>query len=96
MSKITPDTVKKIAHLARLSLSENEIPTYTQDIDNILNLVNQMLAVDTANVKPMKHAGDALQRMRDDQITETNERDCMQSIAPETLAGLYLVPKVIE
>lgn len=88
--------VEKIAHLARLEINEADIPLYANNLSNILNLVEQMNAVDTAGVEPMAHPLDASQRLRPDTITETDQRELFQSIAPQVEAGLYLVPKVIE
>lgn len=88
--------VEKIAHLARLAVNEQDIPAYTKDLSNILELVDQLNAVDTAGVTPMAHPLDATQRLRADEVTEINQRELFQSIAPQTEAGLYLVPKVIE
>lgn len=88
--------VEKIAHLARLAIDENTIPDYARDLNNILNLVEQMSAVNTESVSPMAHPLDAHQRLREDVVTETDQRELFQSIAPETEAGVYLVPQVIE
>jgi aspartyl-tRNA(Asn)/glutamyl-tRNA(Gln) amidotransferase subunit C len=88
--------VEKIAHLARLSIQEDDIPHYARDLNNILNLVEQMSAVDTSDILPMAHPLDATQRLRPDAVTEVNQRDAFQAIAPKTDAGVYLVPKVIE
>ena len=88
--------VEKIAFLARLATEENELPGYADDLSNILKLVEQMDAVDTSNVEPMAHPLDMAQRLRDDEVTEQNQRDHFQGIAPQTESGLYLVPKVIE
>ena len=88
--------VKKIAHLARLAITEQDIPEYARNLSNILDFVAQMSAVDTAGVSPMAHPMDAAQRLRPDTVTETDQRECFQSIAPQVEAGLYLVPKVIE
>lgn len=96
MSDITPNTVKKVADLARLDIKNNEINAYTQDLDNILDLVNQMQIVDTKAIKPMAHPWDLDQRLREDNVTESDQRELMQSIAPKVSNGLYLVPKVIE
>ena len=90
------DAVGKIAHLARLAIRDEDVPEYAHNLSNILDLVEQMSQVDTAGVEPMAHSQDAVQRLRDDQVTETNQREHFQSIAPEAEAGLYLVPKVIE
>lgn len=88
--------VEKIAHLARLAIDESSIPAYARDLNNILNLVEQMSAVDTETVSPMAHPLDAHQRLREDFISETDQRELFQSIAPKTDAGVYLVPQVIE
>ena len=88
--------VKKIAHLARLQISDAEIATSTESLARILGLIEQMNAVDTKAVAPMAHPQDAALRLRDDRVTEPDQRDKFQAIAPATEAGLYLVPKVIE
>jgi len=88
--------VENIAHLARLAISEADIPEYARNLSNILALVEQMSTVDTSGVHPMAHPLDAVQRLREDEVTETDQRDHFQAIAPAVEAGLYLVPKVIE
>ncbi|MDH5447259.1 MAG: Asp-tRNA(Asn)/Glu-tRNA(Gln) amidotransferase subunit GatC [Gammaproteobacteria bacterium] len=88
--------VEKIAHLARLATEENELPGYVDDLSNILKLVEQMDAADTSQVEPMAHPLHMVQRLRDDEVTEQNQRDSFQAIAPQVESGLYLVPKVIE
>ena len=88
--------VEKIAHLARLAVSEDELDTVAGDLSNILELVEQMNAVDTANVTPMAHPLHMAQRLRDDVVTEGDQRERFQAVAPATENGLYLVPKVIE
>ena len=88
--------VENIAHLARLHLSNEEKQEAAGSISNILALIYQMQSVDTDNVEPLAHAFDAVQRLREDVVTESNQRDELQKIAPETEEGLYLVPKVIE
>ena len=88
--------VKRIAHLARLAIEEGDIAKYAHNLTNILDLVDQMSAVDTDNVKPMAHPLDTMQRLRDDLVTETNQRDHFQKVASAVENGLYLVPKVIE
>lgn len=90
------DEVKKIAYLARLKIDEADIPGYVNNLSNILDLVEQMNAVDTTGVLPMSHPLDAVQRLREDRVTETNQRERFQAIAPATEDGLYLVPQVIE
>lgn len=93
---ITETEVRKVAHLARLAMPAEYIDAYTKNLSNILDLVAQMEAVDTDGVAPMAHPLDMVQRLRADVVTETNQRDYYQGIAPETEDGLYLVPKVLE
>jgi aspartyl-tRNA(Asn)/glutamyl-tRNA(Gln) amidotransferase subunit C len=93
---LSPEAVRKIAHLARLNLSEDEIQHYVPRLSNILNLIEQMSQVDTTNVAPLAHPFDLTQRLRPDAVTETDLRDKYQRIAPSVEAGLYLVPKVID
>lgn len=88
--------VEKIAHLARLGLDEGDLPRTTETLNNILGLTDRMQAVDTTGVEPLAHPLEATQRLRADQVTETNHRDEYQAIAPAVENGLYLVPKVIE
>jgi aspartyl-tRNA(Asn)/glutamyl-tRNA(Gln) amidotransferase subunit C len=88
--------IEKIAHLARLAIDDNDIPEYAQDLTNIFNLVEQMNTADTSNILPMAHPLDASQRLRPDTVTESDQSELFQSIAPKTEAGVYLVPKVIE
>ena len=88
--------VEKIAHLARLAVDANDITSYAHDLSNIINLVEQMNAADTGDIAPMAHPLDAVQRLREDSVTESDQRTLFQSIAPETEGGVYLVPQVIE
>ena len=88
--------VEYIAHLARLAINEEDIPSYADELSNILELVAQMNEVDSAAVEPMAHPLEAAQRLRDDCVTEENQRERFQSIAPLVEKGLYLVPRVIE
>lgn len=93
---ISEAEVKKVAHLARLAVPEEQLEGYVRNLSNILNLVDQLQAVDTSGVEPMAHPLDMTQRLREDVVTETNHREQYQSVAPEVEDGLYLVPKVIE
>lgn len=90
------EQVKKIAHLARIEINEADIPGYAETLSSILDLVDQMATVNTDNVEPMAHPMDASQRLRADVVTESNNRDNFQAVAPKTEDGLYLVPQVIE
>lgn len=88
--------VEKIAHLARLHVTTEEAAEVTKRISSILELIDEMQSIDTQNVAPMAHSFDAIQRLRPDKVTETDQREYLQKIAPSTQDGLYLVPKVIE
>lgn len=88
--------VKRIAHLARLAIDERDDHDYQRDLTNILSLVEQMNTVDTADVAPLAHPLEGTQRLRPDQVTEADQRDKLQAVAPRVEAGLYIVPKVIE
>lgn len=88
--------VKKIAHLARLGIEEKDIIHYAQDLSGMLDLVAQMNALNTDTVAAMAHPLEQNQRLRPDLVTEVNQREQFQAIAPQVEAGLYLVPKVIE
>ena len=93
---ITPEEVLKIANLARLKINQDEVGQYATELSKIISLVEQMNKVDTQNVEPMAHPLDVTQRLRKDEVTETNQRENFQSVAPNAEKGLYLVPKVIE
>ena len=91
-----PEQIKNIAHLARLAIDEQRIPAYSHDLSAILELAEQMNAVDTEGVEPLAHPLDRGQRLRADVVTETDQREQFQANAPQVASGLYLVPKVIE
>jgi aspartyl-tRNA(Asn)/glutamyl-tRNA(Gln) amidotransferase subunit C len=88
--------IKRIAHLARLEINEQEAAATLTKLSGILGLIEQMQAVDTAGITPMSHSQDLTQRLREDVVTQANRRDDFQAIAPQVQDGLYLVPKVIE
>lgn len=91
-----PDDVKNIAHLARLEIDPEKSEEIASRLSSILDLVEQMNAIDTSGIQPMAHPMDVAQRLRADEVLETNQREAFQKIAPKTENGLYLVPKVIE
>ena len=95
MSLDTKEVIR-IAHLARLGVDQSEYENYARNLSDILSFVEQLNEVDTGGIEPMAHPMDASQRLRADQVTETNQREQFQAIAPKIEAGLYLVPKVIE
>ena len=90
------DDIKSIAKLARLKIDEADVPLYATNLSNILDLVEQMDTVNTEGVVPMSHPLEVVQRLREDTVTESDQRDEFQRVAPATRDGLYLVPKVIE
>lgn len=95
MSLETTD-IENIAHLARLKVSSEDVQEVTRRIGDILALIDKMQAVDTSSLEPLAHPMDATQRLRADAVSESNERDRLQEIAPASEDGLYLVPRVIE
>lgn len=90
------DDVKRIAYLARIAIDDIEAAAVLQQLSGIFALIEQMQAVDTAGIEPMSHAQDVVLRLRDDAVTESDQHELFQSVAPQVEAGLYLVPKVIE
>ena len=88
--------VKQIAVLAHIKVNEAEAEATLTQLSAIFNLIETMQAIDTTHVEPMSHAQDVVQRLRDDKVTEHEQRELYQSIAPQVENGLYLVPKVIE
>ncbi|MCK9259025.1 MAG: Asp-tRNA(Asn)/Glu-tRNA(Gln) amidotransferase subunit GatC [Azoarcus sp.] len=93
---LTNEQVGRIARLARLAISETEIDATRKKLDGIFGLIEQMQAVDTTGIEPMSHPQELATRLRDDVVTESDHRAAYQAVAPQTDAGLYLVPKVIE
>jgi len=88
--------VKRIAHLARIEIDDAGAETALHQLSGILGLIEEMQAVNTDGIEPMSHSQDVTQRLREDVVSETNQRALFQSIAPAVENGLYLVPKVIE
>lgn len=88
--------IEKLAKLARLEITQETIDETAKSITEVLALVDQLQSADTDNIQPMAHPLDAIQILRADEVSETNQREKLQNIAPETEDGLYLVPKVID
>ena len=93
---LSQDEVKRVAWLARIEISDAEAVETQGHLNAIFGLIEQMQTVDTEGIAPMAHAQDLVQRLRTDEVTEINQRDLFQSVAPQVEGGLYLVPKVIE
>jgi aspartyl-tRNA(Asn)/glutamyl-tRNA(Gln) amidotransferase subunit C len=94
---LTRQDVEKIAHLARLSITEQEMPVYVTSLSSIVNFVDELSRADTSGVQPMAHPLDGQhQRLRADEVTESDTREKYQRNAPAVAAGLYVVPRVLE
>lgn len=94
--KIDRDVAETVADLAKLKLDDTDMDIVIGRMTKILDLVEEMQALDTDGVEPLAHPLDAVQRLRPDEVTETDHRDSYQAVAPETEGGLYLVPRVVE
>ena len=93
---VTPQDVEKVALLARLTISESELPEVTERFSRVLNLVDELNTIDTAHVVPMSNPHDMEQRLRPDQVTRENNREALMASAPSQEQGYFLVPKVID
>lgn len=93
---LTPDQLRHVAHLARLGIDDDRIAAYSGQLADILAMVDALSAADTAGVQPMAHPMDMHQRLRPDEVTESDQRSAFQAIAPAAADGLYRVPRVLE
>ena len=97
---LTPQDIDRIANLARLELKPDESERMLAQINGFFGIVEAMQAVDTTGITPMAHPVAAIQdvqlRLRDDVVSEPNQREANQQSAPAVERGLFLVPKVIE
>lgn len=93
---LTIDDVRRAAHLARIAIDDAEADAALAQLTRVFGLIEDMQAVDVSGIEPMAHAQDLMLRLRADVVTEGDQRQLFQSVAPEVEAGLYLVPKVIE
>ena len=91
-----PDEVRHLAKLARIALDDRDASALAAELAAILGMIDRLLAIDTAGVAPMAHAHDTVVALRDDVVTERDQRELFQRGAPAVAGGLYLVPKVIE
>lgn len=94
--EFTTEQLRTVAQLARLELNEADVELYSRNLTDILSMVEQLSAADTDGVTPMAHPLDMTQRLRPDAVTEDNQRDTFQALAPDTEDGHYGVPRVIE
>ena len=93
---LSRDEVLRIARLARIEVGERDVEALRAELNGILGLIDQMRAVDTAGIEPMSHPQAETQRLREDRVSEPDQRDRFQAVAPSVEDGLYLVPKVID
>ena len=90
------EDIHRIAMLARIEITDAEASAAREQLNDILNMIETMQAVDTAGIEPMSHAQDVILRLREDAVSESDRHADFQAIAPQVEADLYLVPKVIE
>ena len=93
---LTREDVLRAARLARIAIDDTEADAALEQLRRIFEMIEEMRAVDVSGVDPMAHAQDVILRLREDVVTETDQHELFQSIAPRVERGLYLVPKVIE
>ena len=93
---LNEEDIQKIAWLARLEIDQADCSRYAHELSQVLDLVDELNRIDTENVEAMAHPTDAVQRLREDSVSEENQREKFQAIAPQAEDGLYLVPRVIE
>lgn len=93
---LTPDDIQRLGELARIRLDEDERGRLLGDLDNIFGIIEKLRAVDTTGVEPMTHPEQMGLRLRDDVVTESDQRSENQRSAPAVADGLFLVPRVVE
>ena len=93
---LTREDVLRAARLARIAIDDTEVEPVLDQLRRIFEMIEEMRAVDVSGVEPMAHAQDVMLRLREDVVTESDQHELFQSIAPRVERGLYLVPKVIE
>lgn len=93
---LSPDDIQRMARLSRIAVSDTELARFGQQLNSLFGLIEKLQAVDTTGIEPMSHARDVALRLRDDAVSETDQRAAFQAIAPAVSDGLYLVPKVID
>ena len=87
--------LEQVARLARLAVADDEVDELTAQLGRILDLVGRLSEVDTEGVEPMAHPLDMFQRLRPDEVTDTDQRDELQVNATQVESGFYKVPRVI-
>ena len=90
------EEIRRIARLARIAVTDKDAEETSHKLSGIFKMIEEMQSVDTTGVEPMSHALDLVQRLREDKVTEADQHERIQAVAPQVESGLYLVPKVIE
>jgi len=93
---IENNTIENLANLARIAIDKDQVAEISQRLGSVLQLVDQLQAADTSGLTDLDHPMQGTQRLREDTVTETDQREAFQAVAPDTEDGLYLVPKVID
>jgi aspartyl-tRNA(Asn)/glutamyl-tRNA(Gln) amidotransferase subunit C len=94
--ELNPDSLRKIAHLSRIAITDDEIASYTESLRRIFNVIIEMHEKETEHTKPLSHPLEGAQPLRADKITEENQRALLQENAPQVTAGLYIIPKFVD
>jgi aspartyl-tRNA(Asn)/glutamyl-tRNA(Gln) amidotransferase subunit C len=94
--QLKPEDVQQLARLAQLAIDDQQAQETLTQLNQVFGLIEKMQAVDTTGIEPMSHPQPDPARLREDRVTEVDQRDKFQQVAPSTDSGLYLVPKVIE
>ena len=95
MTKITSNDVRKVAHLARLELQEDQIETYTEQLEQILSYVDQLQEIDTENIPPTTRAVEVVNAMREDIVEVKCSREDILNQAPQREGDFFRVPKIL-
>ncbi len=94
--QLKPEDVQQLAKLSQLAIDEQQAQQTLDQLNQVFGLIEKMQAVDTTGIEPMSHPQPDPARLRDDVVTEADQREDFQQVAPQVQGGLYLVPKVIE
>lgn len=93
---LAAEDLERLARLARLHFSTDDVPRYRDELNTILEMVDTLKSADTEGVTPMAHPLDMAQRLRPDAVSESNQRDALMDAAPQSENGLFVVPRVVE
>lgn len=98
--KLTPHDLKRLAVLAKITVSDADVGALQVQLNGVFELIDELQAVDTTGIEPLAHPldviGDVSQRLREDRVTESDQRAANMANAPAAENGLFLVPKVLD